>query len=113
MHEVALVESLVDAAIARSDGGPVASVHVRYATTIPEDVLRQAFAMLTADGPLAGATLEAVPFDIRLACHCGFEGPLGHDDMVGTSIAVCPSCGDASTPERTAEIELLEVVPAG
>ena len=111
MHEVALVAALVDAATERSDG-PVAAVRVRYATTIPEDVLRQAFAMLTADGPLAGATLEAAPFDIRLACGCGFDGPLGHDDLVGTSIAVCPSCGDVSSPARTAELELLEVVPA-
>ena len=89
------------------------SVRVRYATTIPADVLHQAFAMLAADGPLAGATLDAEAFEIRLACGCGFSGPLGHDDMVGTSLAVCPGCGELSTPPRTAELELLEVVPAG
>jgi Zn finger protein HypA/HybF involved in hydrogenase expression len=112
VHEVALVADLVDAATARSGGVAVGAVQVRYATTIPEDVLRQAFDMLAADGPLAGATLEAEPFDIRLECACGFSGALGHDDMVGTSVAVCPSCGDVSTPPRTAEIELLEVVAA-
>ncbi|HEU0243809.1 MAG TPA: hydrogenase/urease maturation nickel metallochaperone HypA [Candidatus Limnocylindrales bacterium] len=109
MHEVALVADLVEVASARSGGAPVGVVRVRYATTIPEDVLRQAFEMLAADGPLAGAALDAEPFDIRLDCPCGFSGALGHDDMVGTSIAVCPSCGDVSTPPRTAEIELLEV----
>ena len=112
MHEVALVAELVDAAVARSGSAPVATVRVRYATTIPEDVLRQAFEMLAADGPLAGAALDAEAFDIRLECGCGFAGALGHDDMVGTSMAICPSCGDMSTPPRTAELELLEVVPA-
>jgi Zn finger protein HypA/HybF involved in hydrogenase expression len=112
MHEVALVAELVDAAVARSGGSPVATVRVRYATTIPEDVLRQAFEMLAADGPLAGADLDAEPFDIRLDCPCGFSGALGHDDMVGTSMSVCPSCGDMATHPRTAELELLEVVAA-
>jgi Zn finger protein HypA/HybF involved in hydrogenase expression len=112
MHEVALVADLVDAAAARAAGAPVDAVRVRYATTIPEDVLRQAFEMLAVGGPLAGARLEAEAFDIRLECGCGFRGALGHDDMVGTSIAVCPSCGDVSTPPRTAEIELLEVIAA-
>ncbi|MGK2851166.1 MAG: hypothetical protein ACSLFN_09695 [Candidatus Limnocylindrales bacterium] len=35
--------------------------------------------------------------------------PLSHDDLVGGSMAVCPSCGDVSTMSRTAELELLEV----
>jgi len=113
MHEVALVAELVEAAVARSGGAPVSRVRVRHATTIPDEVLRQAFTMLAADGPLAGAVLESEAFDIRLECPCGFRGALGHDDMVGTSMAVCPACSDVSTPPRTAEIELLEVVPAG
>jgi Zn finger protein HypA/HybF involved in hydrogenase expression len=112
VHEVALVAELVDAAVARSGGAPVATVRVRYATTIPEDVLRQAFEMLAVGGPLADAELDAEAFDIRLECACGFAGALGHDDMVGTSMAICPDCGDVSTPTRTAELELLEVVPA-
>lgn len=112
MHEVALVAELVEAAAARSGGSPVSVVRVRYATTIPEDVLRQAFAMLVVDGPLADAALEAEAFDIRLDCACGYAGVLGHDDMVGTSMAICPSCGDVSMPPRTAELELLEVVTA-
>ena len=109
MHEVSLVADLIEVCERQAAGRPVELVRVRHATTIPADVLAQAFAMLTETGPLAGATLETEPFDITLRCVCGFDGPLGHDDLAG-SVAVCPSCGDISAVARTAELELLEVV---
>jgi Zn finger protein HypA/HybF involved in hydrogenase expression len=109
VHEVSLVAELVEAAEDRAGGVPVSLVRVRHATTIPEDVLRQAFAMLTETGPLTGAVLDLQPFDVELACACGFAGALGHDDMVGGSMAVCPACGEASRLPPTAELELLEV----
>ena len=43
MHEVGMVAELVDAAVATAAGRHVAAVRIRYATTVPEDVLRQAF----------------------------------------------------------------------
>lgn len=109
MHEVSLVAQLVDICAERSAGRPVALVRVRHASTIPASVLQQAFTMLTEGGSLAGATLEAEPFDIRLTCACGFDGALGHDDLVDAVAAICPACGDVSPRERTAEIELLEI----
>ena len=72
-------------------------------------VLRQAFEMLTATGPLAGATLVLEPFDVRLSCACGYAGSLGHDDMVGGSMAVCPACGELTQLPPTAELELVQV----
>lgn len=115
MHEVSLVAQLVDICTERAAGRPVALVRVRHASTIPASVLQQAFTMLTEGSGLAAATLEAEPFDIRLSCACGFDGILGHDDLVDAVAAVCPACGDVSPRERTAEIELLEVrlAPAG
>ena len=109
MHEVSLVAELVEAAAGRAAGAPISLVRVRHATTIPGDVLRQAFEMLTASGPLAGAALDLQPFDIELACACGFAGVLGHDDLVGGSMAVCPSCSEIARLSPTAELELLEV----
>jgi Zn finger protein HypA/HybF involved in hydrogenase expression len=109
MHEVGLVAELVDAAAARAGGQPVAVVRVRHATTIPEDVLRQAFEMLTEGGPLATAELVTEPFDVRLTCPCGFDGPLSHDDVIGPGSVVCPSCTELRTVAREAELELLEV----
>jgi Zn finger protein HypA/HybF involved in hydrogenase expression len=114
MHEVSLIAELVDLCVRRAEGlepaGAVTAVRVRYATTIPSDVLFQAFEMLTRDTPLAGATLEAQPFDVPLDCgFCDFNGALGHDDVVG-SMAVCPNCGEANPIRHPAELELLELV---
>ncbi len=109
MHEVGMVAELVDAAVATAAGRHVAAVRIRYATTVPEDVLRQAFEMLTGDGPLASALLEAEPFDVRLACACGFNGALEHDDVIGPGQAVCPACGELRSFPPTPELELVEV----
>jgi Zn finger protein HypA/HybF involved in hydrogenase expression len=109
MHEVSLVAELVAEVERRSAGRPVRLVRVRHASTIPEASLQQAFRMLTEGGGLADATLDAESFGVELACACGFSGTLGHDDLIGGSVAVCPSCGDVSTRSRTAELELLEV----
>jgi Zn finger protein HypA/HybF involved in hydrogenase expression len=109
MHEVSLVAELIDECARRAGGSPVRLVRVRHATSIPEPALRQAFDMLTADGPLEGAALEAEAFEIRLRCECGFDGPLGHDDLISGSIAACPACGEVSVQPRTPELELLEL----
>lgn len=109
MHEVGLVAELVDAAVARAAGQPVTLVRVRHATTFPEDVLRQAFEMLAEGGPLAAAELVVEPFDVRLACRCGFSGALEHDDVVGPGSVICPRCSELRTVAREAELELLEV----
>ena len=109
MHEVSLVAELVDACQRRAAGAPVELVRVRHASSISAESLEQAFRMLTAGGPLAATQLEVEAFDIELACACGFRGVLGHDDLIGGSMAVCPACGDVSTLSRTAELELLEV----
>jgi Zn finger protein HypA/HybF involved in hydrogenase expression len=112
MHEVSLVADLIDVCLDQAAGRRVEVVRVRHATTIPPDALEQAFRMLTAGGRLAGTALETEPFDVELQCACGFDGVLGHDDLVGGSVAICPSCGLVSTLRRTAELELLEVVTA-
>ena len=109
MHEVGLVAELVDAAGVAARGGPASIVRVRYASTIPEDVLRQAWTMLVAGSPLEAAELLAEPFDVDLACPCGFDGPLGHDDVIGPGQAVCPSCSELRSIPMTPELELIEV----
>jgi Zn finger protein HypA/HybF involved in hydrogenase expression len=109
VHEVSLVEQLIGACIEQAAGRPVGRVRVRHASTIPAEGLHQAFEMLSRNTPLADATLEAETFALRLECGCGFEGPLGHDDVISGSVAVCPACGDVSTQRRTAELELLEI----
>ena len=109
MHEVSLVAELIAQCERRSAGQPVHAVRVRHASTISEPGLQQAFRMLTEGGTLADATLEAETFEVELNCACGFAGALGHDDLIGGSVAVCPDCGEVSTLRRTAELELVEV----
>ena len=55
MHEVSLVAELVEACERVAAGAPVQAVRVRHASAIPEDVVRQAFAMLTTGTPLGAA----------------------------------------------------------
>ena len=109
MHEVSLVADLVRACERHSGGQPVARVRVRHASSLPEESLRQAFSMLTVGGPLERTMLETEEFAVELRCPCGFSGALGHDDIISSSMVVCPACGTIATRERTAEIELLEV----
>lgn len=109
MHEVGLVAELVDACESEAGGRPVAAVRVRHAATFPEDVLRQAFVMLAAGTNLESAALETETFDLLLRCSCGFDGALGHDDVIGPTMAVCPGCGSLRERPATAELELLEV----
>jgi Zn finger protein HypA/HybF involved in hydrogenase expression len=109
MHEVSLVAELITECERRSAGQPVQLVRVRHASSIAEAALRQAFRMLTENSSMAEATLDVEMFEVTLRCACGFAGVLGHDDLIGGSVAVCPVCGDVSTLRRTAELELLEV----
>lgn len=109
MHEVSLVAALVDECVRQAAGRPVRLVRIRYASSITEATLQQAFLMLTPGGTLAGARLEADPFDMELSCRCGYRGSLGHDDVIGGSVVVCPACGDVSVQPRTAELELLAI----
>lgn len=109
VHEVSLVAELVDVAIAHARGTPASVVVVRRATTIPDEVLRQAFEMLVPGTLLEGALLTVEPFEVRLACPCGFDGALEHDDVIGPSQAICPRCNELRSFPATAELELLEI----
>ncbi|MFP5342412.1 MAG: hydrogenase/urease maturation nickel metallochaperone HypA [Candidatus Limnocylindria bacterium] len=109
MHEVALVADLLDAATRHARGRRVTVVRVRHAAAISAASLQQAFTMLTEDGPMANASLETTALDLDYRCGCGFHGPLGHDDLLGGSMVVCPACGGVGSLGRIAELELLEV----
>jgi Zn finger protein HypA/HybF involved in hydrogenase expression len=108
VHEVSLVAALVEACQERAGEGRVRRLSIRHASTIEEDVIRQAFTMLTEGGPLEDAVLETERFEVRLECGCGFAGVLGHDDEAGPHV-VCPACGALHAAPRTAEIELLAI----
>jgi Zn finger protein HypA/HybF involved in hydrogenase expression len=109
VHELSLVEELVQECRRRTGGAPVSLVRVRCAADVAEVALREAFRLLAADGPLAAATLEVEPLGVRLRCPCGFAGAVGDVEVVG-HVVVCPSCGAVSPHTATVGLELLEVV---
>jgi Zn finger protein HypA/HybF involved in hydrogenase expression len=110
MHEVSLVADLVDECVRRAGSAPVRRVRIRHASTIPLEVVQQAFDMLTACTALAGAQLDADEYEIQLHCGCGYSGVVPDEYLVGTSIAVCPACETVSIRAATPEIELLDIV---
>lgn len=104
-----MVAELVAVAAARSGRRPVELIRVRHASIVPEDSLRDWFAMLTAGGPLASAALETEAFDVLLDCACGFHGPLAHDDVISPGQAVCPHCGELRGFAPVSQLELIEL----
>lgn len=110
MHEVALVAELVEACERVAAGAPVRAVQVRHASAIPEDVVRQAFVMLTSGTPLGAARLELTSFDLVASCPCGFSGPLDHDALDAGPYIVCPSCDVLIARPPHAELELAAVI---
>ena len=104
---------VADWSVSANGGQPVgrsARCHVRHASSIPDETLRQAFRMLTEEGPLANAALEAEPFDVLLDCPVRLLGrtrPRRSHQLLDWRF--CPACGAVSTRPRTAELELLEV----
>jgi Zn finger protein HypA/HybF involved in hydrogenase expression len=90
---------------------PVDTVRVRVAGTIPSELVRQGFAMLTTGTVLESASLDIEPYDVRLRCECGFVGALEHDDMLGPSLAICPQCDSLQRIASVPELELLDVHP--
>jgi Zn finger protein HypA/HybF involved in hydrogenase expression len=110
MHELSLVAELVDECVRRADGRDILRVRVRHATTISEETLRQAFVMLTAEGPLVGARLDTEAFAITLHCTaCKNASVLDHDHAIG-HLRVCPACGTVSDDPQPCELELAEMV---
>lgn len=107
MHELSLVEELVRVCVERAAGRPVSVVRVRHASTLPRDVLVEAFGQLARGTVLAGAQLDATGVQRLLRCPgCGFHGALRHEDvMPGT--AVCPGCGRPCPLSGEPELELL------
>ncbi len=110
MHEVSLVAELVEACERAAGGDTVRSVRVRHASAIPEDAVRQAFALLTAGTPLEAVRLDLASFDIEVRCPCGFVGRADHDALDAGPFSECPSCGDLVRRPRTPELELVAVV---
>ena len=108
MHELALMESVVDQIAGQIDA-PVALVRLEIGALagVDVDALRFCFGVCTHETALAGAELDIVIVEARARCRsCGTESPT-------RSLAASCTCGSfdramvAGTELRLKEVEVL------
>ncbi|HUB71082.1 MAG TPA: hydrogenase/urease maturation nickel metallochaperone HypA [Acidimicrobiales bacterium] len=115
MHELSLVESLLEECSTRAGGRQVAGLRVRCHEGIDAEEISECFGFLTSSEPqrwgrLCGATIEVERVPARMKCACGRDGVLGSQDVAG-HIGICPSCGHAG--ELGNGLELVGIAYSG
>jgi hydrogenase nickel incorporation protein HypA/HybF len=113
MHELSIVESVVDAVTetaARYPGAKVMSVKLRVGAlaSVVKESLEFCWELATVGTPLAGASLvvNAVPIVVHCAA-CGRDS-----EIDGVQSFRCPNCGELSAElrhGRELEIESIEI----
>lgn len=110
MHEYSVVQQLVEKLLVElkvQGVTKVERVHLRRGSTFKEDPLRQAFAMLSDNTPLAGAEVIVDEYAVEHTCaSCGHTQTVHADDLIG-HLFVCPTCG---TPKEIDEAHGLQLV---
>jgi len=113
MHELSIVESIVEAVTetaADYPGARVKSVRLRVGVlaAVVEDSLQFCWGLATEGSPLAGAALVVKPVSVRVHCTaCGCDG-----EIAGVQSFRCPSCGEPAADLRQGrelEIESIEI----
>ncbi len=106
MHEVGLVEGIVDAVRARAGDRPVARVKVRIGTLhrASQGPMEQAFEMVGAGTVVDGAKLELVQMPVVSTC-----AKCGHSES-GEMVLVCQDCGGATMDYAGGDELLLESI---
>jgi len=107
MHEVGLVEGIVEAVERRANGRPVARVRVRIGTLhrAADGPMEQAFEMVGPGTVVEGATLELVQIPVASTC-----GSCGHVEEATEILVACPSCGGISIAHAGGDELTLESI---
>jgi Zn finger protein HypA/HybF involved in hydrogenase expression len=109
MHEYGIVRDLMERIQSELAGRTVKQVRLRRGSTFAEAPLRQAFAILAAGTPLAGAALVVEEFSEQVLCgSCSTRRTITADDLIG-HLFICPECGAAREIDEAHGLELLEV----
>ncbi len=113
MHELSIVESVVDAVTetaAKYPGARVKSVKLRVGVlaAVVKESLEFCWELATVGTPLASAALIVISVPIRLHCAaCGQEA-----EVEGVQSLRCPNCGELTADLRQGrelEIESIEI----
>jgi hydrogenase nickel incorporation protein HypA/HybF len=107
MHEVGLVEGIVEAVERRANGRPVARVRVRIGTLhrAADGPMEQAFEMVGPGTVVEGAKLELVQIPVTNTC-----GSCGHVEEAAEILMACPSCGSISLDHAGGDELTLESI---
>ncbi len=98
MHELSLVEELVDKCRALAQGRAVLQVWASCPEGTDVDEISECFTFLAAqladqgDNCLKSTQLSMQAVPLFINCPCGFTGELASDQIAG-HITVCPQCG--------------------
>ena len=98
MHEVAAIQGAVRTALQyMQQAGASRVTHVQLSVAVSghmsEDVIRQYFALLSADTPAAGASLTIVWLPATYRCLTCLQTFQSLQPAVG---AICPACGEVA-----------------
>jgi hydrogenase nickel incorporation protein HypA/HybF len=105
MHELALSRSILEIARRHAGGRPVVSVRVEvgHLRQVVPETLERCFAVVAAEGGLAGATLEIVEIPAEVRCRaCGGRTVLERFELR------CAACGGSDLEVLAGEELLVE-----
>jgi Zn finger protein HypA/HybF involved in hydrogenase expression len=109
MHELSLVEELVQKCRALAQGRSVLQIWATCPEGTDVDELPECFALLSdqlvaqGDTCLQRAQLNVQALPLFLSCPCGFNGELASDQIAG-HITVCPQCSRVGEGEAGMEL---------
>jgi len=107
MHEVGLVEGIVEAVERRAGGRPVARVRVRIGTLhrASDGPMEQAFELVGAGTIVEGARLELIRIPATSTCRT-----CGHVEDAAEILLGCTSCGSVSIDHAGGDELTLESI---
>jgi Zn finger protein HypA/HybF involved in hydrogenase expression len=113
MHEFGVTETIIRRLLKQlkhEKVSKVSRVHFRRNSAFSEEVLRQAFKMLSIYTPLEEAELVISVAVLHVSCSfCGHGDEVHSHDLVG-HIFMCPNCGAIREISEAHDLELIEVI---
>src|SRR5687767_6254864 len=112
MHEFGVTEAIVKRLLRQLERDQVTKVvriTFRRSSAFSEEVLRQAFDVLSVDTPLAGAELAVDISVLRVDCVCGLSYDVYSENLVG-HMFICPNCSAIREIAEAHDLELVEVI---
>jgi len=112
MHEFGVTQSIIGQLLnqlERDKVSKVVKITFRRSSAFSEEVLRQAFDVLSPNTPLSGAELVVNISVLHVTCECGYSSEVHSEDLFGHAF-ICPNCGAVREIAEAHDLELVEVI---